>query len=231
MNYSITQATTLKIHELPQELRPRERLENIGAENLSDEELLAILISSGNKSQSVTKISQEVVKLLDQEPLPSMAALMQIKGLGTAKACIIAAALELGRRKTPREQKTVIQEAADVFNVIRHYASRSQEQFIVIGLNGAHEVLEIIVAAVGTVNECQVHPRDVFAPILEKRGVALILAHNHPSGNLLPSIPDRQLTERMIKCGRLLGIKVLDHLVFSTESYYSFAEKDLLSFD
>jgi len=215
----------MEIRELPPESRPREKMFSVGPENLSDEELLAILISSGGKTQSVTQIAQATTREIDKSEHISMENLLKVKGLGKAKACIIAAALELGRRKSPMETKKVILDASDAFSVIRHYASRSQEQFIVLGLNGAHEVLCVVVAAVGTVNECHVHPRDVFAPILEKRGVAIIIAHNHPSENLNPSQPDLKLTERIVTCGEILGIKVLDHLIFCEGDYYSFAAK------
>jgi DNA repair protein RadC len=215
----------MEIRELPPESRPREKMFSVGPENLSDEELLAILISSGGKAQSVIQIAQAATREIDKNEQIKMDNLLKVKGLGKAKACIIAAALELGRRKSPRENKKVILDASDAFSVIRHYASRSQEQFIVLGLNGAHEVLCVVVAAVGTVNECHVHPRDVFAPILEKRGVAIIIAHNHPSENLNPSQPDLKLTERIVACGEILGIKVLDHLIFCEGNYYSFAAK------
>lgn len=140
--------------------RPRERMAERGAEALSDQELLAILIGSGNKERSVTTIAREVMELLDQRNRITQEELITISGLGPAKATLIIAALELGRRRLPAKRRQ-IRTPSDVYPLIRHYASRMQEHLLAISLNGAQEVLSINVCSIGLVNRTIVHPRDV----------------------------------------------------------------------
>jgi len=112
----------------------------------------------------------------------------------------------------------------DIYPIVRHYADRQQEHFLRVSLNGAHEVLSIEVVSIGLVNRTIVHPREVFSTPLKERATAIIVAHNHPSRNLQPSKEDREVTVRLKESGRLLGIELLDHIIFSDEKYYSFLE-------
>ena len=203
--------------------RPRERMAERGAEALSDQELLAILIGSGNKERSVTTIAREVMELLDQRNRITQEELTAIQGLGPAKATIIIAALELGRRRLPAKRRQ-IRTPSDVYPLIRHYSSRMQEHFLAISLNGAQEVLSINVCSIGLVNRTIVHPREVFSEALAQRATAIIVAHNHPSGILEPSVEDREVTRRLKKAGDILGIPILDHLVFSEDGFISMLE-------
>ena len=136
-----------------------------GAEALSDQELLAILIGSGNKERTVNAIAKDVMELLDRKAVVSNDELMNIPGLGTAKATLIAAALELGRRRLPPKRRQ-ISTPSEIYPLIQHYASRMQEHFLSICLNGAHEVLSVNVCSVGLVNRTLVHPREVLTLIL-----------------------------------------------------------------
>jgi DNA repair protein RadC len=223
MKYLITQPHDVQIKEMAVCDRPRERMLSNGAEALADQELLSILISSGNRGRSVTAIARDLLALLDRKQHISHEDLMQIPGLGTAKATLVCAALELGRRRLPPRRRQ-ISTPSDIYPLVRHYATRMQEHFLSVVLNGAHELLSINVCSIGLVNRTIVHPREVFGEAVRQRATAIIVAHNHPSGNLTPSPEDRDVTIRLRQAGELLGIKLLDHLIFSEEEYLSMLE-------
>jgi DNA repair protein RadC len=153
--------------------------------------------------------------------------LQEIEGVGPAKASLIAAALEFARRRI-RPEGLKISFPPDVLPLIRHYGDRKQEHFICISLNGANEVVAHRVVSVGLVNKTQVHPREVFADPITDRASAIIVAHNHPSGELKPSKEDTEITKQMKAAGETLGIKLLDHIIFNQKEYYSFLEKGIL---
>jgi len=226
MKYLIQQPTELRIKELAVCDRPRERLIKQGAESLSDQELFSILIGSGNRDRSVTSIAKELMELLDKKGQVSNDDLLAVSGLGMAKATLITAALELGRRRLPAKRRQ-ISSPGDIYPLVRHYATRMQEHFLSVCLNGAHEVLSVDVCSIGLVNRTLVHPREVFTEAIRQRATAVVVAHNHPSGNLEPSIEDQDVTRRLRQAGDLLGIKVLDHLIFGEEGYMSMLEGNL----
>ncbi|WP_320128211.1 DNA repair protein RadC [uncultured Sphaerochaeta sp.] len=211
--------------------RPRERMQTVGADALSDAELLAILIGSGSKENPVGKVAHELLTLIDTKPTIEYEDFKQVKGLGPAKGAIIFAALELGRRRLPLKRRQISQ-PGDIYPLIRHYADRQQEHFIVTSLNGAHEIISIHVASVGTINRTLVHPREVFAPAIEQRAVAILVAHNHPSningGEITPSAEDLDVTRRLKQVGGILGIAVIDHMIIGGEGYYSMLEHEVL---
>jgi len=203
---------------------PRERLERLGVRSLSDRELLMILIGQGNGARGVGEISDDVLSLLDRGTSFPLMTLMNIPGVGRAKGAAILAALELGRRKNTRRPKQLLH-PLDIFQEVRHYANRnSQEYLIVLSLNGAKEVLDITVATIGFVNRAFFHPREVFSEPLKKRATSIAIAHNHPSGQLQPSAEDRQVTRKIALAGEILGIDLVDHVIFTDNSYYSFLE-------
>lgn len=204
--------------------RPRERLLELGAERLSDQELIAILLGTGIRGKSVWDLAQEVLQFLDtrEEPLV-VADLAGIDGLGTAKSCLFVAALELSRRiLCPGKNR--VRFPADILPLVRHYADRKQELFLSLSLNGAHEIVATRIVSVGLVNRTIVHPREVFADPLTDRAAAVVVAHNHPSGNVEPSEEDREVTRRLVAAGETLGMRLLDHVIFSHDRYYSFLE-------
>lgn len=139
----------------------------------------------------------------------------------------IKAAFELGKR-FGNHDKFKIESPFNMFSYLRHYSSHQQEHFIAIMFNGNNEVIDSKVITIGLLNRTVVHPREVFAPAIEMRAAAIAIAHNHPSGNLEPSDEDKATTDRLVEAGKILGIKVLDHLVFSTKGYYSFLEHGLI---
>lgn len=214
--------------ELPEELRPRELLISRGAEYLSDVQLLQILIGSGTKGRGVHLLAEEVLALIDglRDGLQPTV-LTAVPGLGKAKAALLCAALEFSRRRLcPGGRK--IRNPADILPVVTHYADRKQEHFLAISLNGAHEVVGTHVVSVGLVNRTLVHPREVFAEALVERAAAVVCAHNHPSGNVEPSSEDMEITDRLKKAGDVLGVRLLDHVIFSGRGYYSFLEDGTL---
>ena len=201
--------------------RPREKLTRLGAKILSDQELLAVLLGTGTKSVPVLSLAAKVVAELDRNYANlSLADLVKIPGLGSAKASMIMAAIELSRRRICSEGVR-IKEPKDVIPLIAHLADRKQETFICISLNGAHEVIASRIVTIGLANLCQVHPREVFADPITDRACSVIVAHNHPSGNLNPSNEDKIVTERLKQAAVILGIKFLDHIIFSKRGFYS----------
>lgn len=207
--------------------KPRERLERLGAEALTDKELLMLILGSGNSRRPVDEIAEELLEKLDKAHEPITADIIEVPGIGRAKASAIEASLELGRRRSSKKPRSVIS-PEDVYREVRHYASRKQEHMVVILLNGAHETTGTFVATIGLLNRTIVHPREIYAEAVAKRAAAIAIAHNHPSGNIEPSSEDRAVTKRLSDAGQILGIKLLDHLIFTEDRYYSFLEHGLL---
>lgn len=229
MTYENSKAVWTALSEIERQDRPREKMELKGAGSLSDLELIMLLVSSGTAERPLNEVSSELLTLLDKSEEPDYKSICAIKGLGRAKSSQILAALELGRRRMKKYGiGPSISSPGDIFREVRHYATRDQEQFIVLVLNGAHEVLNVFVATVGLVNKTLVHPREIFSDAIQRRGTAIAIAHNHPSGKLDPSEDDINVTKRILISGDILGIKVLDHIIFSSSSYYSFLEHGLM---
>jgi DNA repair protein RadC len=213
---------------LPVEERPREKLKLKGVSSLSDSELLAILLNTGIKGRNVKKLSSDLLGLLDKnKDIPSIKEISLLPGLGQSKACAVAAMLEFGRRRYG-SFSMCIKNPSDIFTLVRHYADRKQERFISLSLNGAHEVLAVRVVTIGLVNRTIVHPREVFADILQDRAAAFCVAHNHPSGQLKSSPEDEEITSRLMSASRILGLHFVDHIIFSQTAWWSFRENGKL---
>ena len=218
-----------KVKEMPVFNRPREKLKEKGPKALSDKELLAILLGSGTQTQDVLTLAGRILKVLDDTSAnPTLEQLQSIDGIGPAKATTILAALEFARRRI-RPEGFKIGLPPDVLPLIQHMADRKQEHFLCISLNGAYEVIAVRTVSVGLVNKTQVHPREVFADPLTDRATAIIVAHNHPTGNLAPGKDDIAITRQLKSAGETLGIKLLDHIIFSHKGYYSFLESNGLN--
>lgn len=217
-----------RIADLPKHDRPREKMQSKGAGALSDSELVAILLGSGVKGHEVMTVAERIVKLVDaHHGRPDLADLQRLDGVGPAKATLIAAALEFARRRIQPEGFK-IETPVDALSLIRTYGDRKQEHFLCISLNGASEVITTRVVSIGLVNKTHVHPREVFADPITDRASAVILAHNHPSGNLNPSNADLEITGQLKEAGQTLGIIVLDHIIFNHKGHYSFLENNCL---
>ena len=217
-----------RIAELPKMERPREKLQEKGAAALSDTELMAILLGSGTSKYEVMALSEKVIKIIDEKGIRlSVDDLVKIEGIGIAKATALSAASELFRRRI-KPEGLKIKSPLDVLPLIHHYSDRKQEHFLSLSVNGANEVLNVRVVTIGLVNQTQVHPREIFADVLTDRASSLIIAHNHPSGSLQPSNDDMDITRRIADAARVLGIRLLDHIIFSKNGYYSFQENNHL---
>lgn len=214
-----------RLKELPVNDRPREKLMRKGAQALSDTELMAILIGSGNQKMDVMALSSRLLKSLEgHKGRPTVDSLCKVEGIGPAKASLVVAAMEFARRRIrPRGVKIAF--PPDVYPLIRHLSDRRQEHFLCVSLNGANEVIAVRTVSVGLVNRALVHPREVYADPITDRASAVIVAHNHPSGNLAPSQDDLEVTRQLKEAGDTLGIKLLDHLIFNEITYHSMLEK------
>ena len=216
-----------KLKDLPLTDRPREKLLHKGAEFLSDTELLSVILGKGTKKEDVLSLAKRMVKIIDARGLNFTAHdLTCIEGIGEARATSIAAAFEFVRRRI-KPEGLKIKFPADVLPLIKHYADRKQEHFLCVSINGANEVMSVRVISIGLINKSHVHPREVFADVIAERASAVIIAHNHPIGSLEPSEEDKKVTNQLSESAKILGLKLLDHIIFNEKSYYSFAENGL----
>ena len=217
-----------KISAIPKQDRPREKLQAKGAEALSDLELMAILLGSGIKGHDVMTVAERILKVLDaHNEKPNIDELKKIEGVGPAKATLIAAALEFARRRI-RPEGLKISFPTDVLPLISNYGDRKQEHFLCISINGANEVIEKRVVTIGLLDKSPVHPREVFADVIADRAAAVIFAHNHPSGELQPSEADLRMHKQLTEAGKILGLRVLDHVIVTRKGYFSFQEAGLI---
>jgi DNA repair protein RadC len=224
--YKTKEKKIKKIKELPLSERPREKLWSHGSAFLSDRELLAIILGKGSRKNDVMSISGKMISLIDEKGLNfSTRDLIEIDGIGEAKAALIKAAFEFVRRRV-KPAGIKINSPKDILPLIQHYGDRKQEHFLSISINGANEVMSVRVVTIGLVNKTYVHPREVFADAIAERASSLIVAHNHPSGNLSPSPDDIRVTKQLKEASEILGLKLLDHIIFTTKGYYSFNEND-----
>jgi DNA repair protein RadC len=218
----------LTFANMPVEERPREKLRAFGPAAPSDKELLAILLNTGIQGKNAKALAEDLLGLLDQyKTIPTVNEISRLYGFGQSKACAISAMLEFGRRRYG-SFSVRIKHPSDIYSLIHHYADRKQERFISISLNGAHEVLAVRIVTVGLVNKAIVHPREVFADIIQDRAAAFCVAHNHPSGQLDCSPEDIEITNRLQEASFILGLHFVDHLIFSDTSWWSFRQNGRL---
>jgi len=216
------------INQLYSQDKPREKLITKGVSALQDYELVAILLGTGVKGKDVFKLSREIVKLLEKEfDSLSLEKLLDIHGLGSAKASQLISAIELSRRYLIKAHRKITS-AKEVYEELQGYKNKQQEYFLALYLDGANHLCETKVITIGTLNQSLVHPREVFAPALEKRCASIIVAHNHPSGILFPSHEDLEVTNRLKESATLLGIELLDHVIFTKDSFLSLRDENLL---
>ena len=215
--------------------RPREKLIEKGKSALSDAELLGILIGSGTREYTAVDLARMILERynndLNEVARLSVAELMHFKGIGQARAINIVAALELGRRRKPTgANDNRISSSVDVYQLMAPLLTDLQhEEFWVLLLNRANKVIKRQPISQGGVAGTVVDPKIVFNMALQHLASQVILVHNHPSGNLRPSAADKKLTRQMVEAGKLLEIAVLDHIIFTNNGYFSFADENLLS--
>ena len=212
------------INNIPAHDRPREKLLRKGAAALSDQELLAVLLGQGTPGMDVMTLAGKLARVIDEKGLGIHAEdLTSFGGVGDAKATLILAAIEFARRRI-KPEGAKIETPSDLLPHVRHYADRRQEHFLCASINGANEILNIRVVSIGLVDRTPVHPREVFAEALSDRASAIIVAHNHPSGGLEPSASDVEVTGQLKAAGAVMGISLLDHIIFNQRGYFSFLE-------
>lgn len=221
----------IMIRDVPQDDRPRERLIIHGASHLANRELLAILLGSGTKSESVISLSNNVLmhfdglKLLNEATLEELTA---IKGIGKAKGVIILAALELGRRLNqykPNECYVIRSPEDGADYVMEEMRQLKQEHFVVLFLDTKNQVIHQQTIFIGSLNASIVHPREVFREAVRRSAASIICAHNHPSGDPTPSQEDIQVTRRLVEAGKMMGIELLDHIIIGDRKFVSLKEK------
>ena len=215
--------------------RPREKLLIKGLSALSDAELLAILLGSGTQSLSAVDVAKNLLKHAGNSLLTlgtlSIKELMKVKGIGEAKAIALVAAVELGRRRktVEPEEKPKITCSADAFRELNvYFTDRLHEEFWVLFLNRANRVIKKQMVSIGGVTGTVVDPKIIFKTALEELATGIIVAHNHPSGQLVPSSQDKILTQKLKDGGKLLEIQLLDHLIVGGKEFFSFADEGLL---
>ena len=223
----------MKIKDLPEYERPRERLLKVGSSNLSNEELLAIIIKTGTKGVSVKEIAEEILKRIDNinnlENI-NVNTFNDIKGLGKVKRIELLAAIEIGRRIFLEKQdvdNTIYNNPQVIYENNKHlFYHKKQEYFYCLYLDSKNKLIERKLLFMGTVNRSIVHPREIFKEAYQNSASGIICMHNHPSGDLTPSMEDIKLTESLIEIGRIGGINIIDHLIISDNDYYSFYDNN-----
>ena len=206
----------------------RERTIENGLLYPTNVELIMLILGSGNKQMSVDVMAQKINDVLTDSNIDDVVKnLLSVKGVGQGKALAVAAALELGRRHCSH-LKALIQTPEDILPYVQNYAMCAKEHFVMITLNGGHEIIKIHLISVGTVSKTIIHPREVFREAIKENASSIVICHNHPSGNCVPSDEDIETTKFLIKASKLIGIPILDHIIFDCDSYYSFLEHDFL---
>lgn len=216
----------LRVKDLPSQERPRERMAELGAQHLSVAELLAVLWGVGSRSEDVLAMARRTLKEYGEKAIVNELdpkRLSETAGIPLIKACQLVAGFELGRRfygaqSGPRAQ---IRNARQAHQYMKDIGNSSKEQLRGLYLNSRYQVIHDEVISIGSLTSNVVHPREVFQPAIERGAVAVVLAHNHPSGRLQPTVADVTITEQLIAAGELLGIELLDHLVITATRFTS----------
>lgn len=226
------------IKDLPKEDLPRERLLYYGAQNLTNEELIAILIRTGTHNISVKDLASRILSLagnVSNLKYMTVKKISEIKGLGSVKAVTLLAALELGKRVYEDNKvfsKLKLNNSVDVFRYFSKYIiNEFQENFMVIYLDNHKQYIKHKILFKGTINQSIAHPREVFKEAYLEGASLIVLMHNHPSGILIPSKADDELTQNIVNVGNMMGIKVLDHLIVGKGDYFSYIEEGKMIYE
>lgn len=222
----------MKIKDLPKIERPREKLIAKGAENLKDSELLAILLRTGTIGKNVIEIASQILTKYSKKRLLQMtyADLSKISGIDSAKATTLLAAFELSKRALEVNDTNlpVISDAKDAVAQLSDMRGLKKEHLVALYLNAKNQLVHKETISMGTLNANLVHPREVFEPALKYSAAQIIAAHNHPSGDPKPSEDDLEVTKRLTEAGKMMGIELMDHVIVSKNSHFSFKEEKLL---
>ncbi len=218
-----------------EEDRPREKFISSGKAILSNAELIAIIIRTGSQEKSAVELARDILQVVDNDlqrlSQLTVGDLTKIKGVGKVKAVTILAALELGTRKgaTVISRKTSIQSSQDAYDVMKSSLSElKNEEFWVVFLNQAHKVIGRKKISEGGITGTVVDPRVLFKQALDFGATSIIVYHNHPSGNIIPSAADKSLTKKLFEGGKVMDIKLIDHIIIGGNNYFSFKDEGLL---
>lgn len=212
----------MKMSDRRKDLRPREKLQTKGASALSDYELLMAMIGSGNKQVDVTKIARAVKRLLREKSSElTYDDLLDVKGIGRAKATNLMASYELWRRRFEVSERPIVDSPNVVVDQVKDIRAKQQEYFVCLTLDGANRLIAKRTISIGTLTSSLVHPREVFVDAIADRAASIIVIHNHPSGNLEASEADRAVTTRLKEVGELIGIQLIDHILVTKDNYRS----------
>lgn len=219
------------IKEIPKNERPRERLINYGAETLSNEEILSIILRCGTKNKSVKELSEDLLKEykdITKLKYATLNKLLEIKGMGLSKSAIIISALELGKRVYLKEEKGDIKTLNNpkaIYEYTKYlFNSKKQELFYCLYLNNKNQIIGKELLFIGTVNKSITHPREIFKNAYLYSASSIICVHNHPSGDVTPSNDDIIFTDALVEIGFIQRIPILDHIIVSNDNYYSFQD-------
>lgn len=209
------------IKDKRKDLRPREKLQAKGPEALSDYELIMAIIGSGNAQADVTKIARDVHKILRRDHVLTMEALKSVRGMGSAKITELIASFELAKRYLLESDRPIINSTEKAVEQLSDIRDKQQEYFMCLTLDGANRLIAKRTITIGTLTSSLVHPREVFADAITDRAASVIIAHNHPSGNLQPSAADIEVTHRLQDSAKLIGINLTDHIIVTKASFSS----------
>lgn len=215
---------------IPKIDRPREKLIQYGPEKLSNSELLALLLRSGNKDVNAIELAGKILKKFGAKELPNLIFkdLKKIPGLGPAKACEIVACFELGKRLLKDKKSQIFLTPKEIWEELRDLRNHKKEHFVIFYLDSRNQEIKRETISIGSLNANLVHPREVFEPAIRNLAAQIILAHNHPSGDPEPSEDDLEITKRLIESGKILGIEVIDHIIVAKNDFFSFKERKLI---
>lgn len=210
-----------KIKEMPKFDRPREKLQKYGTGKLSDAELLAILLRTGTKDLNVLKLAQKILQKFENEKFINITIdeLKTIHGLGPVKACEVIACFELGRRMLKGKKSSILLSPKDVWGRMEDIRGSKKEHFVAFYLDSRNQEIQREITSVGTLNESLVHPREVFEGAIKNNAASIIVAHNHPSGDLEPSQADIEITKKLIHAGKILDIKIVSHVIVTKDKW------------
>lgn len=220
----------MKTNQLPLLDRPREKLARYGSTKLSNSELLAMLLGTGLPGQNSVELARKILTSFGSHRLTTATVddLQAHCGLGASKAAAVVASFELGRRLLKERPKILLFAPKDVWSALRQVRSSKKEHFIAFYLDSSNQLIAQEVISIGTIESSMVHPREVFEPAVKYLASQVILAHNHPNGQLEPSSDDLLVTDRLVQAGHILGIEVVDHVIVTTDHYLSLRDGQLL---
>ena len=218
-----------KIKNIPNNLRPRERLKEVGVENITDQELLAIILKTGTKDKNVLELALDILSNYSFNDLEniSLNKLQQIKGIGEVKAIELIASIELGKRIVlkPKTKNLKLLGSKEIYEEMKYlFYNKKQELFYCLYFNNNNELISKKLLFKGTLNKSITHPREVFKEAYLLSASYIVCLHNHPSGNITPSKEDITFTNSLIEIGKTQGIPIIDHIIIGNNSYYSFYE-------